>query len=855
MHPDDALVYDRPADNWLEALPLGNGFLGAMVFGGPQHHRFQMNHGTAWSGSPHSQELEPHFSRQEADGILARVRELVANENYPAAHETLKALQHRHSQTFLPFSDLVLSLSPVQGAKVDGAEAPKNYSRSLDLARGVNSTRYTISGHEVRVEAFISNTPSVLVVTVDTELPGGLDISLAIDSPLLVTKRTGAVRHSAGTHVQAGLELKLPADVAPSHGTGEIRYSDDDSLSLQGAVTALLEHDGVTGTASAGTGPVATEDGAEGVVGAKDPWATGVKHAAIYVSGATTFDGMGRQPRGTAAEVAEALSATLEAARTMGPESLLRRHEENHGALYRSTSLRLGVGDRRAGEPAGTNTAQRLALANAHAEGPLAADPGLAALLFNYGRYLLISSSRPGGTPANLQGIWNDKMLPPWSSNFTTNVNLEMNYWGAEVAGLGECVEPLFGLIDAFQVTGAATAKEYYGARGWAVHHNSDIWGYSKPVGHGIDSPEWSFWPMAGAWLVRHLWEHLQFGADRDFAVRRAWPAIRGQAEFLLDLLIEFPDGSLGTSPSTSPENSFKAASDGSGVHRPGMDSAGTNQSVKAAVAASSSMDLTLCRDVLTMVGSLAATLGLEDDPVVKEARAALPRIPLPAPGANGRLREWLADPPEWEEEHRHVSHLYLAYPGDEPLDAELEAAVRASLDGRGDDSTGWSLAWKMVMRARLRQPEKVTALMRLFFRCIPDGDGQVAFGGGLYPNLFAAHPPFQIDGNLGYIAAVAECLIQSHRGEIELLPALPAELSDGEVSGLRARPGVAVSLTWRSGKLETASFALLPGSPSGRTLRIRYGGRTQEVVVDAQGETKLDPAGWVHEPQVAAGR
>lgn len=855
MHPDDALVYDRPADNWLEALPLGNGFLGAMVFGGPQHHRFQMNHGTAWSGSPHSQELEPHFSRQEAAAILARVRELIASENYPAAHETLKALQHRHSQTFLPFSDLVLSLSPVQGAKVDGAEAPKNYSRSLDLARGVNSTRYTISGHEVRVEAFISSTPSVLVVTVNTELPGGLDISLAIDSPLLVTKRTGAVRHSAGTHVQAGLELKLPADVAPSHGTGEIRYSDDDSLSLQGAVTALLEHDGVTGTASAGTGPVATEDGAEGVVGAKDPWATGVKHAAIYVSGATTFDGMGRQPRGTAAEVAEALSATLEAARTMGPESLLRRHEENHGALYRSTSLRLGVGDRRAGEPAGTNTAQRLALANAHAEGPLAADPGLAALLFNYGRYLLISSSRPGGTPANLQGIWNDKMLPPWSSNFTTNVNLEMNYWGAEVAGLGECVEPLFGLIDAFQVTGAATAKEYYGARGWAVHHNSDIWGYSKPVGHGIDSPEWSFWPMAGAWLVRHLWEHLQFGANRDFAIRRAWPAIRGQAEFLLDLLIEFPDGSLGTSPSTSPENSFKADSDGSGVHRPGMDSAGTNQPVKAAVAASSSMDLTLCRDVLTMVGSLAATLGLEDDPVVKEARAALPRIPLPAPGANGRLREWLADPPEWEEEHRHVSHLYLAYPGDEPLDAELEAAVRASLDGRGDDSTGWSLAWKMVMRARLRQPEKVTALMRLFFRCIPDGDGQVAFGGGLYPNLFAAHPPFQIDGNLGYIAAVAECLIQSHRGEIELLPALPAELSDGEVSGLRARPGVAVSLTWRSGKLETASFALLPGSPSGRTLRIRYGGRTQEVVVDAQGETKLDPAGWVHEPQVAAGR
>ncbi|MGX9899983.1 glycoside hydrolase family 95 protein [Arthrobacter sp. SA17] len=852
MHPDDSLVYDRPADDWLEALPLGNGFLGAMVFGGPQHHRFQMNHGTAWSGSPHSQDLEPHFSRQEADGILGRVRELIARENYPAAHEALKALQHRHSQTFLPFSDLMLSLNPVH-LSTDGGEVPEDYSRSLDLARGVNSTRYTISGHEVRVEAFISHSPSVLVITVDTELPGGLEISLALDSPLLVTKSKGTVRRSEGTQLLTGLELKLPADVAPSHGTGEIKYSDDDSLSLQGAVTALLEHDGATVTSASGTG---SAELAAGVEASEDPSATGVKHAVIYVSGATTFQGMGRQPQGSSADSAEAVGATLEAARKMGPESLLRRHEESHGALYGSTRLRLGPGDRRTGEAACTNTAQRLALANAHPDGPLAADPGLGALLFNYGRYLLISSSRPGGAPANLQGIWNDKILPPWSSNFTTNVNLEMNYWGAEVAGLGECVEPLFGLIEALQMTGAATAKEYYGARGWAVHHNSDIWGYSKPVGHGSHSPEWSFWPMAGAWLVRHLWEHLQFGADRGFALERAWPAIRGQAEFLLDLLIEFPDGSLGTSPSTSPENSFKASDDGPGVHRPGVDSAASSQPIKAAVAASSSMDLTLCRDVLGMVESLAVMLGLEDDPVVKEARLALPRIPQPGPGANGRLREWLADPPEWEEEHRHISHLYLAYPGEEPLDGELEAAVRASLDGRGDDSTGWSLAWKMVMRARLRQPEKVTALMRLFYRGMPAGsDGYSGFGGGLYPNLFAAHPPFQIDGNLGYIAGLAECLVQSHRGEIELLPALPAELADGEVSGLRARPGVAVSLAWKGGNLERASFTLQQqGSQLSRTMRVRYGGRIQDVVLGAQGETNLDLAGWVQEPQDAAG-
>jgi alpha-L-fucosidase 2 len=844
MHPEDVLVYNRPADEWLEALPLGNGFLSAMVFGGPEHHRFQLNHGTAWSGSPHSQKLEPHFSRDEADALLASARELIAMENYPAAHEILKGFQHRHSQTFLPFSDLILSLTPGQVSSGNGSEVPAHYCRSLDLERGVNSTRYSIFGHEVRVEAFISHQSSVLVITVDTDLPGGLDVSLTLDSPLLVTSRTEKFPGGPdATQVLAGLELKLPEDVAPSHGTGEVRYSDDDSLSLQGAVTALLEHDGVTGQGLSR--------------------ATGVQHAAIYVGGATTFDAMGRPPQGTAATAADEVRAALEAARKIGPDSLLHRHEEDHGALYRSSRISLGTGmtgsgERRAADCAGgNNTAQRLALANARPEGPLAADPGLAALLFNYGRYLLISCSRPGGTPANLQGIWNEKMLPPWSSNFTTNINLEMNYWGAEVTGLAECAEPLFGLIDALQETGAATAKEYYGARGWTVHHNSDIWAYSKPVGHGGDSPEWSFWPMGGAWLVRHMWEHLQFGADRDFALLRAWPAIRGQAEFLLDLLIEFPDGSLGTSPSTSPENSFKAASavsgrdesraDDSGIGMPGISGSG----VKAAVAASSSMDLALCRDVLGMVESLAGLLGLGDDPVVEEARAALPRIPRPAPGANGRLREWLIDPPEWEEDHRHLSHLYLAFPGEEPLDGELEAAVRASMDGRGDDSTGWSVTWKMLLRARLRQPEKVSALMGLFFRDIPAGEGGPSgFSGGLYPNLFSAHPPFQIDGNLGYVAALAECLVQSHRGEIELLPALPAELSDGEVSGLRARPGVAVSLAWKAGRLERAALS----SETARTLRVRYGQRTQDVVMDGKRDTFLDLAGWVLEPQDAAG-
>jgi alpha-L-fucosidase 2 len=840
MRTEHTLVYDAPAADWLGALPLGNGRLGAMVFGGKplpgdstqgaMEHRFQLNDGSAWSGSPHSQDLEPHFSRERAHGILAETRRLISDGDFAAAHETLKELQHRHSQSYLPFADLFLTIAlsdpPEPASKADGTA--ESYCRTLDLARALNSTSYRVGGHTVRVEAFASHDPSVLVISVETDAPQGLELSLRLDSQLRILRRSS-------TPALAGLELKMPSDVGPSHDGGVIEYSDDDSLSLQGAVAAVWEHNGAE--ASADDGGLA---------------ATGARRAILYVTTETTFRGLGRQPEGTAAEAAYAARETLAAAMAAGPEALLARHEHSHAELYDACTITVDA-------PAwqGTNTAQRLVAANTHPDGSLAADPGLAALLFNYGRYLLISSSRTGarssrdgtawrGTPANLQGIWNDALPAPWSSNFTTNINLEMNYWGAEPTGLAACAGPLFALIEAMQKTGARTAREYYGARGWAVHHNSDIWGYSKPVGHGSHSPEWSFWPMAGLWLVRHLWEHLQFGAHptnaetdaERFARDTAWPAIRGAAEFALDLLVDFPDGTLGTSPSTSPENSFTARLPGGGTAR-------------AAAAESSTMDLTLIGDVLRLLSSLAGELGLEDDPVAAEAREALPRIPKPTPGRNGRLREWLADPEEWEPEHRHVSHLYLAYPGDMPLSPELEAAVGASLDGRGDESTGWSLAWKILLRARLRQPHKVSDLFRLYFRDMTTDRGSQS--GGLYPNLFGAHPPFQIDGNFGFVAGLAECLLQSHRTrgrlqEIELLPALPDELPDGAAHRLRARRGVEVDLEWAGGVLTAATFT----STVSRTVLVRSGGRVQELHLEPREATELNLASFDPSPAPA---
>lgn len=613
----------------------------------------------------------------------------------------------------------------------------------------------------------------------------------------------------------------MPVDVVPSHDGGGVQYSDDDSLSLQGALAVSWEHDGKP----AGDPNGRMDDG--GLA------ATGVRRAVIYVTTETTFRGIGVPPEGSAAEAWAAAEARLRHAARLGPDELLARNTESHARLYNNARVSLDA-------PAwiGTSTSERLLAANAHPGGPLAADPGLAALLFNYGRYLLISSSRTAdpdagkgsawkGTPANLQGIWNDELPAPWSSNFTTNINLQMNYWGAEPAGLAECTGPLFALIEALQSTGAATAREYYGARGWTAHHNSDIWAYSKPTGHGGHSPEWSFWPMAGLWLVRHLWEHLQFDAETDrraaFARDAAWPAIRGAAQFALDLMVEFPDGSLGTSPSTSPENNF------------------LDGGQPAAAGESSTLDLTLIRDVFGMLGSLASELGLEDDAVAAAAREALPRLPEPSTGRDGKLREWLADPPEAEPDHRHLSHLYLAYPGDAALSRELESAVSISLDGRGDESTGWSLAWKILLRARLRQANKVSDLFRLFFRDMATGRG--GHSGGLYPNLFGAHPPFQIDGNFGFVAGLAECLVQSHRTtqdglpEIELLPALPAELSDGGTAVLRARPGVEVDLEWKAGVLTVATF----GSSVPRAVMIRYGHRTQELNLVPGQLTSLD--------------
>jgi alpha-L-fucosidase 2 len=619
----------------------------------------------------------------------------------------------------------------------------------------------------------------VLVVEIESADPRGIDIAVELSSPLRVIEERL-------TDEGATLLLRMPSDVAPSHDVHEqpVRYSEDPCDAMEGAVVVHVQREART--------------------------------VRVYLATETTFSGIGRNPVGKAADAAVRAADRVVLATELGASAIYARHIVDHGRLYSRVELDTGVSPDRPTDD--RITSQR------H---PLDADPSLAALLFHYGRYLLICSSREGGVPANLQGIWNDSLQPAWSSNYTTNINLEMNYWMAEAGNLAECLPPLFDLIDGLAVTGAATARQLYDAPGWVAHHNTDVWAYSQPVGLGGHDPKWSFWPLAGAWLVRHLWERILHGADDGFVRDRAWAPIRGAAEFYLSWLVEMSDGSLSTVPSTSPENQFVTA-DG----------------VIGSSAVSSTNDLLAIADLFEIVGAVASRLGLECDPVARAAASARRRLPGLRISATGAVQEWLEDLDFPDPQHRHVSQLYFLHPLDWPIDEKLHAAASRTLDLRGDESTGWSLAWKLIMRARLGQPGKVSDLMRLFFRDMAVDRGP--WVGGLYPNLMAAHPPFSIDGNFGFVTGLAECLMQSHAGHIELLPAVPPELASGSVHGLVARPGIEVSLSWTwdagAARLVDATFTAVTAAATGRHM-VRCAGARLELGLELGVPVTLDAA------------
>jgi len=725
------LWYTKPATKWTEALPIGNGSLGAMIYGGVENDKIQFNEETLWTGAPND------YAHKGAYKYLDQIRKLLTDGKQDEAEKLALAefmsvpLTQKKYQAF---GDLNLHFS--------GQQEITGYHRELDLNDALCRVTYKAGGVSFSREYLSSNPDQVIAIKLTADQAKALNFSLDLDA-LHETKSTEASGNS--------LTLKVQVKEGALRGVAVIKVSSDGKVTASASQLTVL----------------------------------GAKNATIFLSAATNFinykDVSGNPELKTATILKRVASKSYDLVK--------KSHVTDYQKLFNRFDIQF-TGNKNTQLP----TNERIVAFSKEAN-----DPQLLALYIQYGRYLLISSSRPGTQPANLQGIWNDQLAPPWDSKWTVNINTEMNYWPAEIANLSECQEPLYRMIADCAETGKIVAREHYNATGWVLHHNTDIWRGTAPINHSNHG----IWVSGGAWLSRHLWEHYQFSQDKKFLADQAYPLMRGAAEFFTQFLVKDPKtGYLISTPSNSPEN-------GGLVAGPTMD----HQIIRALFRS--------CIEASEILGT--------DQQFAQKLKELLPQIAPNQIGKHGQLQEWMEDTDDPNNHHRHVSHLWAVYPGNEinwQQTPELMKAARQSLIYRGDEGTGWSLAWKINFWARFLDGNHAYDMVKLLFRPVQIENTVYTGGGGSYTNLFDAHPPFQIDGNFGAPAGMIEMLIQSQLNEIAILPALPDALPEGKISGVCARGGFELTFNWSNGKLQK----LIVLSKAGQKCKLHYGDKIVEL-------------------------